>query len=94
MVDIPTTFWVQSPISSLDRETKEKELIDANTSWWKEHVIRQIFKQEEAEVICSLPLSRMGAEDQLVRGYTSKGNFSIKSAYHLEHTTRLKKMKG
>ena len=50
----PTTYTMQSPVHLLDPEAKVCELIDPDTLWWNILIIKQIFKEEEVEKICSL----------------------------------------
>ncbi|XP_042973011.1 uncharacterized protein LOC122304814 [Carya illinoinensis] len=51
---------------------------------WNEDLIRPIFREEEANQICCIPLSRKEVEDKLIWGPSNKGLFSVKSAYFLE----------
>ena len=45
-------------------------------------MIRQLFSSEEADLILSIPLSQSLLVDRIVWNGTSKGNFSVCSAYH------------
>ncbi|XP_042942776.1 uncharacterized protein LOC122276958 [Carya illinoinensis] len=51
---------------------------------WNEDLIRSIFREEEADQICCIPLSRKEVEDKPIWGPLNKGLFSVKSAYFLE----------
>lgn len=44
-------------------------------------------------MICSIPLSRLGPVDKMMWSDSTKGSFSVKSAYHLEHS-RVRAGKG
>lgn len=43
-----------------------------------------MFNLEEADIVVSLPLTRLGAPDKIIWRVTKDGNFSVKSTYHLE----------
>ncbi|XP_040988933.1 uncharacterized protein LOC121236548 [Juglans microcarpa x Juglans regia] len=75
---------VQTPINTLDIETKVGALIDEDSNSWKIDLVETIFKEEEAKLICSIPISRSGASDRRIWASLERGNFSIKSAYFLE----------
>lgn len=40
--------------------------------------------KEEANVICKIPISKLGLKDKMICGFTKTVNFSVKSAYHLD----------
>lgn len=53
----------------LNSNATMSEIIDDNRGYWKEDLIdliSQIFKLGEAETICSIPVSQIGAEDKLI----------------------------
>ncbi|XP_035546588.1 uncharacterized protein LOC118348634 [Juglans regia] len=79
----PSSFSIQSPVSSLDKEARVCELMQGRGEW-NTLLIRNIFNKEEADQICSIPVSSMEVEDRLVWGPSKKGIFSVRSAYHLE----------
>ena len=58
------------------------DLIDPVTSQWNPELVQQVFSQEDAAVILSMPICR-DAEDFMVWHYDSKGIFSVKSAYRV-----------
>jgi hypothetical protein len=47
-------------------------------------LLRKIFLEEEARVICQIPLSPVQVEDSLIWRSTLNGEFSAQSAYHME----------
>jgi hypothetical protein len=59
-------------------------LIDDDTNWWKRSLVEEIFIADEVERICRMVISLNKQVDQLVWVGNKNGNFSIKSAYHLE----------
>ncbi|XP_042941372.1 uncharacterized protein LOC122276027 [Carya illinoinensis] len=89
----PSSFLVQSPISILREEAKVEELICDQQGCWKADLVMKIFKKEEAEMILSMPLSRSNLEDKMFWGPSTKGVFTVKSAYYLQ-LDRLKRYKG
>jgi len=42
------------------------ELIDLVTMWWNVQLVHKVFNEEEAYIICQLPLSPVPAKDQLI----------------------------
>jgi hypothetical protein len=65
-------------------------MIDSDKKWWNMALITEIFTQEEAEIICKIPLSRYGQQDVMCWRGTSTGEFTVRSAYHMdkEHKVR------
>jgi hypothetical protein len=62
--------------------TKVTELIDPVTNEWDETLIRDTFWEMDAECILSTPIGE-GFEDSPAWHFDSKGQFSVKSAYHV-----------
>ncbi|XP_042965938.1 uncharacterized protein LOC122299618 [Carya illinoinensis] len=78
----PSTHCVQAPISVLDERARVSELV--SNGEWDVQLLKNIFRQEEVEQICSIPISKSNAEDKLIWGCTTTGFFTIRSAYQLE----------
>ncbi|XP_042962354.1 uncharacterized protein LOC122296618 [Carya illinoinensis] len=89
----PNSLTVVSPISSLQGDSRAKELIDNQKREWDEEKIRSIFSDDETEQILSIPLSKGKAQDKIIWGPSKKGLFTINSAYYLQ-LERLKNKKG
>lgn len=53
----PTTFTIQSPCSVLRVDATIDEIIDPIVGGWNVPPIHYIFHEEEAKLICNLPLS-------------------------------------
>jgi hypothetical protein len=79
-----SSFLIQSPCRILDPEAKVRELMDQNMGGWNEALIRSIFHDYEAELICNLPCSRYRVPDKLIWRCSKSGDFTVRSAYHLE----------
>jgi hypothetical protein len=47
-------------------------------------LINAVFNKEEADIICKIPLSRYGQKDVMIWRGTTSGEFTVRSAYHLE----------
>jgi hypothetical protein len=62
----PTSFQVQTPVRVLHHDAKVVDLIDPTTKEWKFQLIGEIFEQEEATMICNLPLSPLLNNDKQV----------------------------
>ena len=50
---------------------------------WNVSLIKAIFNEEEANLICQLPLSKYMPLDRLIWRGTSIGIFTVHSAYHM-----------
>jgi hypothetical protein len=50
----------------LQEDATVDALIDPITKDWKVHLVRQIFREEEAELICNIPLSKHQQKDKLI----------------------------
>jgi hypothetical protein len=83
-VPIPITYSIQSQRRILSDDAKVVEIIDPDTRWWNKPLITAIFNHEEVEIICNIPLSRYGQPDVLRWQGTTSGEFTVRSAYHLE----------
>ena len=60
-------------------------LINPATKWWRADVIRATFLPFEAETILRIPLSQSLLEDKLIWMGNSRGEFTVKSAYHIAY---------
>ena len=58
-------------------------LIDNDTRWWKIDVINATFLPHEANTILKIPLNYNLPEDCLIWIGNKRGEFTIKSAYHI-----------
>lgn len=79
----PTTYTIQSPPKKLDPSATVRELIDSNTGWWKQSLLRELFTQKELLAINSIPISATTQQDTQIWRCTNTGSFIVKSAYHL-----------
>ena len=59
------------------------DLINPDLHIWRTEEIMAKFHREEAEAICQIPLSRRNVNDTIIWLHNSKGEFSVKSAYHV-----------
>ncbi|KAG7967967.1 hypothetical protein I3843_08G127700 [Carya illinoinensis] len=78
------TGCVQSQVKILQAEDRVCELINKSSKGWKVDLARQIFEKDEADLILSLPISPVEAEDRLIWKNSKDGKFSVRSAYHME----------
>jgi ribonuclease HI len=88
-----SSYKIQTQIQGLTSEAKVSALIDQDTASWNKQLIRDLVSKEEMEAICLLPLSRYKQRDVLCWRSTSTGEFSVRSAYHLE-VERVNREKG
>ena len=86
----PSSFSVQSPCSQFKRDEKVAALIEPQRKEWNTQVIQSIFKKDEAELICNIPMSKNSQPDKLVWRATQSGIFTVKSAYYLEKERSLR----
>ncbi|XP_042983302.1 uncharacterized protein LOC122312704 [Carya illinoinensis] len=67
----------------LEENARVSCLIDRNSSTWNTTLVRAVFEEEEANLICRTPLSMTNVPDKMVWRCTRNGEFSVRSAYHL-----------
>lgn len=60
-------------------------LINPITKWRKVDLIRVAFLPFEAETILRIPLSHNLPKDKIIWLGNSRGEFTVKSAYHIAH---------
>jgi hypothetical protein len=58
-------------------------LIDKDQNWWKYLLVKEIFSEEEAKAILSIPIGGTNRPDTQIWKGTASGMFTIQSAYHL-----------
>ena len=64
------------------RARYSSDLIDPMSGDWDRSLVNDVFLEEDAKYILSIPL-KSGMEDSLAWHFDSKGEFSVKSAYHV-----------
>jgi hypothetical protein len=79
----PISFSVMSPIRVLPDTATVLRLFDPRLGGWNCNFIKDIFHQDEAEVIASIPLSPSYPPDRLTWLGTTDGLFTVRSAYHM-----------
>ena len=57
------------------------DLINSNDRSWKMDIVREIFTEEDATIITSIPLSNRSIPDKLIWRDSSLGLFTVKSTY-------------
>jgi hypothetical protein len=80
----PSTYSIFSPCKILPKEAKVAELIEEGSANWNKALIHSIFSNEEGEIICNIPVSKYHQKDKLIWAASTSGEFTVKSAYHLE----------
>ena len=79
----PATFSVLTRLNTLLDQSSVSLLINLVTGGWHDELLRQIFLPADVHSILSIPLSVGMPRDKLVRAFTSKGNFIVRSAYKI-----------
>jgi hypothetical protein len=87
----PIIYSVQTPCRILSEDATVNELFDPNTGSWNRDLLREIFVEEEAEIIGNLPKSKYRRPDKLIWRASPSGTFTVRSAYHLEMEMKMKK---
>ncbi|XP_035547368.1 uncharacterized protein LOC118348906 [Juglans regia] len=82
----PTLFSIQSPRINVSPEAKVKQLL--LNGRWNSRLVYDTFLQEEADIICGIPVSLANAPDKRIWAFTKDGLYSVKSGYHLERSRR------
>ena len=78
-----TTNKVHHPPEEEEWEWRVCEPIDWSTKTWDCQLIDRIFHRKDAEAIKQIPLSRRNTPDTIFWLHTGKGEFSVKSGYHV-----------
>jgi hypothetical protein len=90
----PTTYAIQSSIYRLDSEAKVCDVIDLDLQWWNIPLMREVFREEEEEKICSMAICPCTQQDQTIWVGNKNGDFSVRSAYHLAHDLNSREASG
>lgn len=72
----------------LSDETRVVALIDWTTKSWRAPLVKEMFGEMTAEVVCQLPLSSFANCDRPFWPYSATREFTVCSTYHL-HKQRL-----
>jgi hypothetical protein len=78
------TYSVQSHQRILGQHVVVGDLIDQRHGVCKGKLLHEVLMLEEAQVIENIPLSPCLPPDRLIWKETQDGNFTVRSAYHLE----------
>ena len=63
------------------------DIIDHENHTWLHSVVVDLFSEAEVDIILKLPLSSRSIMDSLVWHFDNKGLYTVKSGYHVAHTT-------
>lgn len=73
-VTLHTSYGVENLVS---------DLIDDQTRQWRRELTYHVFVPYDAEIICSIPLSRFASIDKIVWHFSTNGLYTVKSGYRL-----------
>ena len=79
----PSSFHPTTPPNTLPGDAWVSSLLDENIGEWRSDLVKQIFMQDDSDLILSMPRSHGQAVDRLVWSYTSRGTFTVRSAYKI-----------
>ncbi|KAL0355337.1 UNVERIFIED_CONTAM: hypothetical protein Sradi_3980600 [Sesamum radiatum] len=68
----------------LDPDAHVAELIDRDLGCWKYDLLQQVFEADDVRLVLGISLAHMNRADEIMWHYTSKGQFTVNSAYRLE----------
>lgn len=83
-----SSYKIQSPVNCFSEGDKVAKLIDESKGEWKKEIVKEVFNEDEAEIICRLPISKTGRADKQIWALSKNGIFNVKSAYHFEMQRR------
>ena len=81
----PSTYKVISPPNNNPEFPMVFSLIDPIIKWWKVDLVWATFLPFKAETILRIPLSHNLPENKIIWLGNSRGEFTVKSAYHIAH---------
>jgi len=90
----PSTFAIQTPCIILFVDATVSNLIDPDTKSWNTSLIYDIFMEEEAQLICNIPLSPLQSPDKMIWRCTKNDHFSVRSAYYMEKDIQVSQRGG
>jgi ribonuclease HI len=82
MPNLPTCK-ITTPPTLLAPSATVKELIDPDSKNWNYDLLVRLFSNSEVKNILTIPLCRTNQDDVLIWRGTTKGVFSVRSAYHM-----------
>lgn len=88
----PSSFTPQFNCCNLATDAKVGDLIDLELKGWNKPLIYEHFNEDEAKVICNLPLGRYQKKDKLIWRVIVNGIFYVRSAYFMELDRKASKM--
>ena len=59
------------------------DLIEPGINYWKQDLVMTIFRSEDAEAICRIPLSRRQVADSIIWMHNRNGRYSVKFGYYV-----------
>jgi hypothetical protein len=79
----PRPHLVRQPGCILGGQAKVSKLLNVNTNWWNTSLVQDVFSEEDAKLICSIGVCPHRGTNVIAWKFTSNGDFTIRSAYHL-----------
>ena len=88
----PCTYKVISHPQDFNDYPMVSSLIDDDSKCWKVNLVRELFLPFEVETILTIPLSFSLPDDKIIWVGNRRGEFSVKSAYHIAATLLILKL--
>ena len=79
----PSSFCPTTPPNTLPGDARVSSLLNELTGEWRSDLVKQIFMQDDSNVILSMPRSHSQAANRLVWACTPRGTFTIRSAHKI-----------
>ena len=84
-IPTPNSFKVVSPQPQNFESELVENLLDREIGGWDINLVKNSFLPYEMEAILSIPISHSLPDDALVWAWTQRGNFTVRSAYHVAY---------
>jgi hypothetical protein len=80
---IKKRLLVLQPKEEINKEARVADLIDWTSKGWQTNRLRKLFDVGTFQAICQIPIGSINNSDVPIWNATSRGEFTMRSAYHL-----------
>ena len=90
-IDVTKDKWIPNypsnkllhSVDDMEEGWKVSDLIDWNLHWWRRDILMAKFNRDEAQAIYRIPLSRRAVKDSMVWLHNRRGEYTVRSGYHV-----------